>query len=1304
MQLQTSHNQIITLAKDIAGGGEGRIWTVHNCPHEVAKIYNPAKISHDHEAKLKAMVANPPMQPITHAAIAWPTELLYQQGRFVGYLMPLIKDSDPIFNFYNPAQRKQNHPGFNWQYLHRAALNLTLAMQAVHDKGHLVGDVNESNMLMQPTALVTLVDTDSFQVRGQGQIYRCHVGKGEYTAPELQGVNFKTVDRRVEHDLFGLAVLNFQLLMEGYHPFAGVLPPGSPSVGRVDLHCIKKGIFPYKKNGAIPPPKAPSFNILHPDLQAMFTRCFVHGHKNPNQRPTSSEWQHTLEKAETALINCQPDPNHVYSNHLSSCPWCAPSPNIAQQRPLPKPVVHPKPSANHVTQPPLPNYQPPLSKPTPPNQVTYQPPPARRAPTTSQPKPTIPPTPQFKPTPTQPSPQPTTSVNQLQTSHNQTITLAKDIAGGGEGRIWTVQNRPNDVAKIYNPAKISPTHEAKLKAMVANPPLQPTTHAAIAWPTELLYQQGRFVGYLMPLIQGSDPIFNFYNPAQRKQNHPGFNWQYLHRAALNLTLAMQAVHDKGHLVGDVNESNILMQPTALITLVDTDSFQIKGTQGQIYRCLVGKPEYTPPELQKINLKAIDRHPQHDLFGLGVILFQLLMEGFHPFAGVLPPGSPSVGRVDLHCIKQGIFPYQSNEATPPPKAPSFNILHPELQNLFIRCFVIGYSIPDQRPTAREWQRALETAQNGLITCQHNPSHVYSNYLSHCPWCAPASVNSPIITISTPPLPNPVTPTRTTSGSWHGTKTTLLNPSMKQRSTTTTPPPLVPNPVTYQPPLTNPITPPQPKRPWGTGAMGLIILLIDEAQKMSLKSKIILGAIGLIIFVNLFTSQITTSKSASIISSCRYVLEIPQMECQDLVDLYNSTNGANWRDKTGWLATTTPCSWYGITCEAGHVTVIDLGYKVSGAEGNNLRGTIPNLSNLSKFQSLNLSMNHISGSIPNFSNFPDLKSIYLYDNQLSGTIPNFSNHPNLIYLILYNNQLSGLIPDFSNLPNLTQLELGNNQLSGPIPKFTNLPKLKYLYLNDNKLYDTIPDLDWASFDDVKLNNNCNLVAYDDAQAAVLSRQDSRWQELNPACASKPKPLPTHTPTPVIPSSKVSDSCSNVTEIPQAECQDLVDLYNSTNGVNWSKTTGWLVTNTPCSWYGITCESGHVTVIELTITFGIGNNLIGTVPDFTNLPYLTELNLSFNQLHGTIPNFTNLPNLTGLDLSGNQLSGTIPNFSNMPRLEYLLLDYNQLSGRIPNLNVFYRLKHNCGLVAYDDAQATMLSNKYQDPNWQMRANNCP
>jgi hypothetical protein len=40
-----------------------------------------------------------------------------------------------------------------------------------------------------------------------------------------------------------------------------------------------------------------------------------------------------------------------------------------------------------------------------------------------------------------------------------------------------------------------------------------------------------------------------------------------------------------------------------------------------------------------------------------------------------------------------------------------------------------------------------------------------------------------------------------------------------------------------------------------------------------------------------------------------------------------------------------------------------------------------------------------------------------------------------------------------------------------------------------------------------------------------------------------------------------CGTVTEIPQAECQALVALYNGAGGASWLHSDGWLASNTPC-----------------------------------------------------------------------------------------------------------------------------------------------
>jgi len=103
-------------------------------------------------------------------------------------------------------------------------------------------------------------------------------------------------------------------------------------------------------------------------------------------------------------------------------------------------------------------------------------------------------------------------------SHGRPLQLQNDIAGGGEARIWTIQGRPGEVAKIYHSP--SPRHEAKLAAMIAKPPQQPQTHTAIAWPTDLLYAQRRFAGFLMPWIKDADLIFKFIIPANAANTRP----------------------------------------------------------------------------------------------------------------------------------------------------------------------------------------------------------------------------------------------------------------------------------------------------------------------------------------------------------------------------------------------------------------------------------------------------------------------------------------------------------------------------------------------------------------------------------------------------------------------------------------------------------------------------------------------------------------------------------------------------------------------------------------------------------------
>jgi serine/threonine protein kinase len=333
-------------------------------------------------------------------------------------------------------------------------------------------------------------------------------------------------------------------------------------------------------------------------------------------------------------------------------------------------------------------------------------------------------------------------------SHRQPIHLSELIGRGGEATVYLVDGLPGWLAKLYT-GPLRAGYNRKLSWMRDHPPDDPTLplgHASLAWPVDLLHdERGQVRGYLMRHIDNAIPLLEVFNPRRRAQVLPEFDWSYLHRAARNLATALGAVHDRGYVVGDLNESNVLVNPAALITLIDTDSFQVRETAGgrsvRTHRCPVAKPEYTPPELQGRSLERSLRLPEHDLFGLGVLVFQLLMDGSHPFRAQWlrtgdPPPLPER-------IRRGCFPYMPAPpcpVAPPPGVHGLELLNPALARLVQRCFVDGGRDPRRRPEPDEWQEAIQEAEKALVTCPNG--HVYSRHLKRCPHCVTYRVQAPL----------------------------------------------------------------------------------------------------------------------------------------------------------------------------------------------------------------------------------------------------------------------------------------------------------------------------------------------------------------------------------------------------------------------------------------------------------------------------------------------------------------------------------------------------------------------------------
>jgi DNA-binding helix-hairpin-helix protein with protein kinase domain len=334
----------------------------------------------------------------------------------------------------------------------------------------------------------------------------------------------------------------------------------------------------------------------------------------------------------------------------------------------------------------------------------------------------------------------------IYTSDSRELILDQEIGRGGEGSVWSISGTTSIAAKFYH-QELAPDQARKIEAMCRAKTEK--LERIAAWPIAVLSAKaaGEPQGLLMPRVNGYRAAHLLYNPKSRRTTFPEAQFPFIMHSATNVARAFATIHDAGQVIGDVNHGNLLVAGSAVVALIDCDSFQITD-RGSVYRCLVGVPEFTPPELQEKNFQSVLRTPQHDAFGLAVLIFHILFLGRHPFAGIYKNGAADI------TIEQAISEYRFayspdtslTQMQPPPSALRLTELTPAIASLFLRSFTRN-GANGVRPSAHEWIAALETAEGELKQCVANPSHHYFRHISACPWCrVEAMVSIPMFGIT------------------------------------------------------------------------------------------------------------------------------------------------------------------------------------------------------------------------------------------------------------------------------------------------------------------------------------------------------------------------------------------------------------------------------------------------------------------------------------------------------------------------------------------------------------------------------
>ncbi|MCX6824521.1 MAG: S-layer homology domain-containing protein [candidate division SR1 bacterium] len=236
--------------------------------------------------------------------------------------------------------------------------------------------------------------------------------------------------------------------------------------------------------------------------------------------------------------------------------------------------------------------------------------------------------------------------------------------------------------------------------------------------------------------------------------------------------------------------------------------------------------------------------------------------------------------------------------------------------------------------------------------------------------------------------------------------------------------------------------------------------------------------------------------------------------------------------------------------------------------------------------------------------------------------------------------------------------------------------------------------------------------------MMNQQCTYDSANNKCMNSTSCMVPAIPTPI--NIGLSTTiCSGVTEIPESECVQLINLYNSTSGSNWTNSnnrgntgnicrnggskgfdySGAYYTGNMSGRYGIMCIDNHVAGLAFK-----DNNLVGNFDvDFYQLPNLVGLAIPGNTGLETIsPSISGAQSLTILKLDGGM--GEFPaGIAYLQNLEYIRVDnfgvddMRYIPGLFPKLKGISLVGNH--LITVSGALATLRPNlEYVD-----LSNNC-
>ncbi|WP_437552158.1 hypothetical protein WME97_12595 [Sorangium sp. So ce367] len=253
-----------------------------------------------------------------------------------------------------------------------------------------------------------------------------------------------------------------------------------------------------------------------------------------------------------------------------------------------------------------------------------------------------------------------------------------DLGDGRALKVWKTPDHPDyagqDAEQRAAEVRIE-RHQDKLRAF---PPALPDQVIA---PLELATDKTRkrVVGYAMRLVRGAEPLLRYGEPSMR---HGGLSSAAVSEVLARLHRAVAAIHDRGVVIGDFNDLNVLVAGGEVF-VIDADSFQFGPYLCQVFTERFVDPLLCDPSLPR-PLLSRPYSQDSDWYAFAVMVMQsLLCVG--PYGGVFRPRSASARVPESARPLRRITVFDREVRYPKPAIP-YRVLPDDLLDALYRVFV------------------------------------------------------------------------------------------------------------------------------------------------------------------------------------------------------------------------------------------------------------------------------------------------------------------------------------------------------------------------------------------------------------------------------------------------------------------------------------------------------------------------------------------------------------------------------------------------------------------------------------------